>query len=131
MNKKLSDFLRSINEPFEDAEDCAIRLLSKHYGNFRSYYRASVFLSEQFDSTEENWPDSAYAYREVTLRNGVRNMSEGRFYRADICQVEERNNLRPQATTILMENMDINGWTHIVWTPQGALPFYPERDKLV
>ena len=92
-----------------------------------------------FNSLEEvtlaDWPNRAYAYK-LYQQDIVTDTGTGKVYRCDRTEVDGklyyhpdskvetleqvRNN--PNATEILIRNMECNGWDSIVWTRYGNWP---------
>lgn len=98
-----------------------------------------------FNSREEitsaDWPNGAYAYK-LYQQDIVTDTGTGKVYRGDRTEVDGklhyhtdskvetleqvRNN--PNATEILISNMECNGWDSIIWTRYGnwSQPFDKE-----
>lgn len=95
------------------------------------------------DPRAVHWPDNAYAF---TLHSQDEIVYEGVTYRADRKQigktyyhpdskVESLEQVRknPNATRILLANMEGNGWSHIVWSRWDNWPqdFDPATEEVL
>ena len=98
-----------------------------------------------FNSREEitsaEWPNGVYAYK-LYQQDIVQDTDTGKLYRGDRTEVDgkihyhpdskvetlEQVRHNPNATGILISNMECNGWDSIVWTRYGnwPQPFYTE-----
>ena len=94
---------------------------------------------EQADPYAVKWPDDAYAFtlheREDVVDGETRYEGKPRqigptYYHPD-SKVETLDEVRrnPKAGTVLVSNMECNGWDRIVWSRWGNWPQPYEPDK--
>lgn len=98
---------------------------------------------DSLDPRDVPWPDRAYAFtlhrREDVIDGdqtftGKAEQIGPTYYHPD-SKVESLDEVRgnPNATSILVSNMKMNGWTHIVWSRWGNWPqtFDPAKDEVI
>lgn len=96
---------------------------------------------DHLDPTKIEWPDRAYAFslhtRDDIVEDGEtfkgKSKQHGKLYYHPDSKIETMEEARsnPDATEILLQNMESNKWPEIIWARWGGWPQPFDPDKMV